>query len=281
MVGILIKIKNLSHIYNIPRRDPIIALKEINLEIERGEFLTIIGSNGSGKSTLARHINGLLLPTSGDVWVKGMNTKDRECLWKIRQEVGMVFQNPDNQIVATTVEDDIAFGLENMGIDRENMLERVNWALQVVGLEEYRRFEPHLLSGGQKQRVAIAGVIAMHPSFLILDEPTAMLDPRGRKEVIEVIKKLNQEEGITVIFITHLMEEVIESNRVVVLNKGEIALNGKPKDIFLKVDALRSFALDIPQITELAFRLNHKGLKNISPSTLKVEEMVEQLCLYV
>jgi len=281
VVGILIKIKNLSHIYNIPRRDPIIALKEINLEIERGEFLTIIGSNGSGKSTLARHINGLLLPTSGDVWVKGMNTKDRECLWKIRQEVGMVFQNPDNQIVATTVEDDIAFGLENMGIDRENMLERVNWALQVVGLEEYRRFEPHLLSGGQKQRVAIAGVIAMHPSFLILDEPTAMLDPRGRKEVIEVIKKLNQEEGITVIFITHLMEEVIESNRVVVLNKGEIALNGKPKDIFLKVDALRSFALDIPQITELAFRLNHKGLKNISPSTLKVEEMVEQLCLYV
>ncbi|GAB4113884.1 MAG: energy-coupling factor transporter ATPase [Candidatus Caldatribacteriota bacterium] len=277
----MIKIKNLSHIYNIPRREPIIALKEINLEIGRGEFVTIIGSNGSGKSTLARHINGLLLPTSGDVWVKGMNTKDRECLWKIRQEVGMVFQNPDNQIVATTVEDDIAFGLENMGIDRKNMLKRVNWALQVVGLEEYKRFEPHLLSGGQKQRVAIAGAIAMHPSFLILDEPTAMLDPRGRKEVIEVIKKLNLEEGITVIFITHLMEEVIESNRVVVLNKGEIVLSGKPKDVFFKVDTLRSFALDIPQITELAFRLHHKGLKNISPSTLKVEEMVEQLCLYV
>lgn len=257
------------------------ALNRINLEIKEGDFVAIIGPNGSGKSTFARHLNGLLLPSSGDVWVKGMNTKDKNHLWKIRQEVGMVFQNPDNQIVATTVEDDIAFGLENMGVAREIMLERVNWALQVVGMEEYRGFEPHLLSGGQKQRIAIAGVIAMHPSFLVLDEPTAMLDPRGRKEVMDVIKRLNKEEGITVIYITHLMEEVIEANQVVVLNKGEIALRGKPKDIFLQIDPLRSLDLDIPQITELAIRLNRQGLKNISPSTLRVEEMVEQLCLYV
>lgn len=257
------------------------ALNHINLEIEEGDFVAVIGPNGSGKSTLARHLNGLLLPTSGEVWIKGMNTKNKEYIWKIRQEVGMVFQNPDNQIVATTVEDDIAFGLENRGIDRKIMQERVNWALQVVGMEEYRRFEPHLLSGGQKQRVAIAGIIAMHPSFLVLDEPTAMLDPRGRKEVMDVVKKLNQEEGITVIYITHLMEEATESERVVVLNKGEVVLSDRPKEIFLQVDYLRNLALDIPQITELAIRLNHRGLKNISPSTLRVEEMVEQLCLYV
>ena len=281
MVNILIKVENLAHIYSTSRREEIMALNRINLEIKEGDFVAIIGPNGSGKSTFARHLNGLLLPSSGDVWVKGMNTKDKNHLWKIRQEVGMVFQNPDNQIVATTVEDDIAFGLENMGVAREIMLERVNWALQVVGMEEYRGFEPHLLSGGQKQRIAIAGVIAMHPSFLVLDEPTAMLDPRGRKEVMDVIKRLNKEEGITVIYITHLMEEVIEANQVVVLNKGEIALRGKPKDIFLQIDPLRSLDLDIPQITELAIRLNRQGLKNISPSTLRVEEMVEQLCLYV
>lgn len=277
----MIKVENLAHIYSTSRREEIMALNRINLEIKEGDFVAIIGPNGSGKSTFARHLNGLLLPSSGDVWVKGMNTKDKNHLWKIRQEVGMVFQNPDNQIVATTVEDDIAFGLENMGVAREIMLERVNWALQVVGMEEYRGFEPHLLSGGQKQRIAIAGVIAMHPSFLVLDEPTAMLDPRGRKEVMDVIKRLNKEEGITVIYITHLMEEVIEANQVVVLNKGEIALRGKPKDIFLQIDPLRSLDLDIPQITELAIRLNRQGLKNISPSTLRVEEMVEQLCLYV
>jgi len=281
VVNILIKVENLAHIYSTSRREEIMALNRINLEIKEGDFVAIIGPNGSGKSTFARHLNGLLLPSSGDVWVKGMNTKDKNHLWKIRQEVGMVFQNPDNQIVATTVEDDIAFGLENMGVAREIMLERVNWALQVVGMEEYRGFEPHLLSGGQKQRIAIAGVIAMHPSFLVLDEPTAMLDPRGRKEVMDVIKRLNKEEGITVIYITHLMEEVIEANQVVVLNKGEIALRGKPKDIFLQIDPLRSLDLDIPQITELAIRLNRQGLKNISPSTLRVEEMVEQLCLYV
>lgn len=280
-MNILIKVENLAHIYSTSRREEIMALNRINLEIKEGDFVAIIGPNGSGKSTFARHLNGLLLPSSGDVWVKGMNTKDKNHLWKIRQEVGMVFQNPDNQIVATTVEDDIAFGLENMGVAREIMLERVNWALQVVGMEEYRGFEPHLLSGGQKQRIAIAGVIAMHPSFLVLDEPTAMLDPRGRKEVMDVIKRLNKEEGITVIYITHLMEEVIEANQVVVLNKGEIALRGKPKDIFLQIDPLRSLDLDIPQITELAIRLNRQGLKNISPSTLRVEEMVEQLCLYV
>lgn len=280
MVSILIKINNLYHIYNPDKKNQIKALDNISLEIKRGDFVSIIGANGSGKSTLARHLNCLLLPTSGDIWVNGMNTKDQDKVWKIRQEVGMVFQNPDNQIIATTVEDDIAFGLENIGVNEEVMKERVEWALQVVEMEEYKKSEPHLLSGGQKQRVAIAGVIAMHSSYLVLDEPTAMLDPRGRKEVMDTIKKLNREENITIIYITHLMEEATESNRVVVLDKGEIALMGRPEKVFTQVETLKKLKLDVPQITELAIRLNEKGL-DISPHTLKVEEMVDYLCLYI
>ncbi len=279
-MSILIKIKNLSHIYNYQKKDQIKALDSIDLEIENGDFISIIGSNGSGKSTLAKHMNCLLLPTSGDVWVDKMNTKEKDKTWEIRRKVGMVFQNPDNQIIATTVEDDIAFGLENIGINTKLMRERVDWALEIVEMEEYKESEPHLLSGGQKQRVAIAGAIALHSSHLVLDEPTAMLDPRGRKEVVDIVKKLNREENITVIYITHLMEEAAEFNQVVVLDKGKIALTGKPEEVFTRIEVLKQLRLDVPQITELALRLNKKGI-DISPHTLKVEDMVEGLCLYI
>ena len=276
----LIEIKDLSYIYQSHKQSQLKALESINLKIDKGDFISIIGSNGSGKSTLAKHLNCLLLPTSGDIWVDGMNTKDKEKVWQIRQKVGMVFQNPDNQIVATTVEDDIAFGLENIGISEEVMRERINWALQVVEMEEYKKSEPHLLSGGQKQRVAIAGALAMHSSYLVLDEPTAMLDPKGRIEVLNTLQKLNCEENITVIYITHLMEEVVDSDKIVVLDAGKIVLMGTPKQIFIQVKYLEKLKLDVPQITELAIRLSEKGL-GISPHILKVEEMVNHLCLYV
>jgi len=279
-VNILIKIKNLNHIYNYHKKDQIKALDSINIEIKSGAFISIIGSNGSGKSTLAKHMNCLLLPTSGDIWVDKMNTKDKSKIWEIRQKVGMVFQNPDNQIIATTVEDDIAFGLENIGINTKLMRERVDWALEVVEMKEYKKNEPHLLSGGQKQRIAIAGAIALHSSYLVLDEPTAMLDPRGRKEVIYIVKKLNREENITIIHITHLMEEAAEFNQVIVLDKGKIALTGKPEEIFTQIEVLKQLRLDVPQITQLALRLNKKGL-DISPYTLKVDDMVENLCSYI
>ena len=279
-MNILIKIKNLSHVYNYHKKDQIKALNSINLEIKNGDFISIIGSNGSGKSTLAKHMNCLLLPTTGDIWVDKMNTKDKSKTWEIRRKVGMVFQNPDNQIIATTVEDDIAFGLENIGINTKLMRERVDWALKVVEMEEYKKSEPHLLSGGQKQRVAIAGAIALHSSYLVLDEPTAMLDPRGRREVIDIVKKLNREENITIIYITHLMEEAAESNRVIALDKGKIALIGKPDEVFTQIEVLKQLRLDVPQITELALRLNKRGI-DISPHILKVEDMVESLCSYI
>lgn len=277
---ILIKIKNLSHQYNDHLKDQIAALDSINLEIENGDFVSIIGSNGSGKSTLAKHLNCLLLPTTGDIWVDKMNTKDKRKTWEIRRKVGMVFQNPDNQIIATTVEDDIAFGLENIGIETKFMKERVDWALEIVEMEEFKKSEPHLLSGGQKQRVAIAGAIALHSSYLVLDEPTAMLDPQGRKEVINIVKKLNLEENITIIYITHFMEEAAESNRVIALSKGKIALSGKPEEVFTQIEILKRLKLDVPQITELALRLNQRGI-NISSDILKVEDMVDNLCLYI
>ena len=279
-MNILIKIENLSHIYNYNKKDQIKALDSINLEIKSGDFISIIGSNGSGKSTLAKHMNCLLLPTTGDICVDKMNTRDTNNVWEIRRKVGMVFQNPDNQIIATTVEDDIAFGLENIGINPQLMRERVDWALKIVEMEEYKKSEPHLLSGGQKQRIAIAGAIALHSSYLVLDEPTAMLDPRGRKEVIDIVKKLNREENITIIYITHLMEEAVESSQVIALDKGKIALMGKPEEIFTQIGTLKKLRLDVPQITELALRLNKRGI-NISPHTLKVEDMVKSLCLYI
>ena len=276
----LIKIKNLSHVYTSHNENPVKALNNIDMEINNGDFISIIGSNGSGKSTLARHLNCLLLPTDGDIWVDDMNTKDKETMWKIRQKVGMVFQNPDNQIVATTVEDDIAFGLENIGMDEKLMEKRVEWALKIVEMEDYKKSEPHLLSGGQKQRVAIAGAIAMNSSYLVLDEPTAMLDPSGRNEVMDILKKLNKRGKITIIFITHLMEEAAESKRIVVLDKGKIVLEGKPEEVFKKAELLKNIRLDIPQITELAIKLNKEGL-NIPINILKVDKMVDELCLYI
>ena len=280
MVKKLIKIKNLSYIYSSNKKNNVKALDDINIEIKNGDFVSIIGSNGSGKSTLARHLNGLLFPTFGDIWVDELNTKDKQHMWEIRQKVGMVFQNPDNQIVATTVEDDVAFGLENIGMEENLMKERVDWALRIVEMEEYKKSEPHLLSGGQKQRVAIAGAIAMHSSYLVLDEPTAMLDPRGRNEVMDIVEKLNKRENITIIFITHLMEEAAESKKIIVLNKGKVALEGKPGEVFKDSLLLKKMRLDIPQITELAIQLNREGF-DVPTDILTVDMMVGKLCSYI
>ncbi len=275
----LIKINHITHTYHSDRENDIVSLSDINLNICKGDFIAVIGANGSGKSTLAKHINGLLLPTKGDVIVDGCNTKDRKKIWEIRKKVGMVFQNPDNQLVATTVEDDIAFGLENIGIDEPEMKKRVEWALRLVDMADLRYSEPHILSGGQKQRIVIAGALAMHTSYLILDEPTSMLDPKGRKEVLGIIKKLNRDEGITILYITHIMSEVVEFNKIIALEKGGIVLNGAPKDIFLDVETLDKLRLELPQITKLARILNQKGL-DIPSNILNEEEMIEKLCLY-
>ncbi|MGE5577662.1 MAG: energy-coupling factor transporter ATPase [Syntrophothermus sp.] len=272
----LIRVEGLTHIYQTRQGQELRAVDGVDLEIEPGEFIAIIGHNGSGKSTLAKHFNALLTPTSGRVLVAGISTSDTGRLWEIRQKVGMVFQNPDNQIVATTVEEDVAFGPENLGVAPAEIRRRVDEALQAVGMEEYVRHAPHLLSGGQKQRVAIAGVLAMRPACIVLDEPTAMLDPVGREEVLHTIKRLNQEEGITVILITHFMEEAVEAGRVIVMEKGKIVMDGKPKEVFSQVRRLKELHLDVPPITELAQSLAGEGVP-VSPDTLTVEEMVQQL----
>ncbi len=276
----MIKFSNVTHFYNDGQENKITSLSEINFEIQKGDFIAVIGANGSGKSTLAKHINGLLLPSQGDVFVENYNTKDQENIWEIRKKIGMVFQNPDNQLVATTVEDDIAFGLENIGMEEEEMRKRVDWALNIVGLNELRNSEPHLLSGGQKQKVVIAGALAMHTSYLILDEPTSMLDPKGRKEVLEIIKRLNREEKITIVYITQFMSEAAEFNKIMVLDRGKIILNDVPKEIFKQADLLLKLSLEIPQITKLARQLSENGL-NIPANILKEEEMMEYLCLYI
>ncbi|GAQ24664.1 energy-coupling factor transporter ATP-binding protein EcfA1 [Tepidanaerobacter syntrophicus] len=254
-----------------------LALKDINLKINPGEFVAIIGPNGSGKSTLAKLFNGLFVPTQGDVFVAGFNTKNQEDIWEIRRRAGMVFQNPDNQIVATIVEEDVAFGPENLGIPPEEIRRRVKEALEIVELTEYADKAPHLLSGGQKQRVAIAGIIAMKPDCIILDEPTAMLDPVGRKEVISTVKRLNKEEGKTVVLITHFMEEAVQADRILVMEKGKIVMEGKPNEIFSQVDRLKKIGLDVPQVTELAYKLSKDGIP-IRKDILSVEEMVDCLC---
>lgn len=256
-----------------------IVLDGLNIDIDEGKFVAIIGHNGSGKSTLAKHFNALLIPTEGDVYVNGMNTKDTSHLWDIRQTAGMVFQNPDNQLVATIVEEDVAFGPENLGIDPEEIRERVDFALNAVDMYKYREFAPHMLSGGQKQRIAIAGVIAMRPQCIILDEPTAMLDPKGRKEVIKTIQKLNKENGITIILITHFMEEAVLADRVIVMDNGNIALDGTPKDVFKEVKMLKDLGLDVPQVTELAYKLKQEGI-DIPTEILTVDEMVRFICQY-
>ena len=254
-----------------------VAVNGVTIHANKGEFLVILGRNGSGKSTLAKHINALLIPTEGKVLVDGMDTLDLDNTWKIRNKAGMVFQNPDNQIVATIVEEDVAFGPENLGIESSEIRNRVDNALKTVNMFDYRRHAPHLLSGGQKQRVAIAGVLAMRPDCIILDEPTAMLDPSGRKEVIKTIKELNREYNITIVLITHFMEEATEADRIVVMDEGKVVMEGNPRQIFSQVKAMKKIGLDVPQVTELAYNLKNSGIA-ISDEILTIDEMVNELC---
>lgn len=252
------------------------VLRDINLKVKKGEFVVIIGHNGSGKSTLAKHINALLVPSLGKVEVMGMDTRDPAKAWEIRQRVGMVFQNPDNQLVAAIVEEDVAFGPENQGVPTAEIRKRVDEALREVGLYEYRTHGPHLLSGGQKQRVAIAGVLAMRPDCIVLDEATAMLDPRGRQEFMEVVRRLNKHEGKTIIHITHYMEEAVQADRVLVMDQGRIVLEGTPGEVFSKAGRLKELGLDVPALTELALKLRKKGVQ--LPEILTEDEMVVELC---
>lgn len=252
------------------------AINHVDLDIKKGDFVAILGHNGSGKSTLAKHINALLTPSEGTIWVKGMDTLDENHLWDIRQTAGMVFQNPDNQIIASVVEEDVGFGPENIGVPTDEILRRVEESLKAVGMYDYRTHSPNKLSGGQKQRVAIAGIMAMRPECIVLDEPTAMLDPIGRKEVIETIRRLNREEGMTVILITHYMEEVIHADHVVVMDQGNVVLQGTPRQIFSQVDTLKKYRLDVPQVTELAYELRKEGL-DLPLGILSIDELVQSL----
>ncbi|MEG1992193.1 MAG: energy-coupling factor transporter ATPase [Acetivibrio sp.] len=254
------------------------AIDGINFDIKKGEFVAILGHNGSGKSTLAKHINAILMPTEGTVWVDGMDIMKEENLWDIRQTSGMVFQNPDNQIIGNIVEEDVGFGPENLGVPTREIWERVEESLKAVGMYEYRKHSPNKLSGGQKQRVAIAGIMAMKPQCIVLDEPTAMLDPNGRREVIKTIHKLNQEENITVLLITHYMEEVIAADQVIVMDKGKIVMQGTPREIFSQVDTLKKYRLDVPQVTLLAYELKKQGLP-IRDGILTIEELVQEILL--
>ena len=272
----IIEVNNISFEY-ITEEDSFKAIDDLSLNIKEGEFLAIIGHNGSGKSTLSKNLNAILMPTKGNILIDGMDTREEEKLWDIRQTAGMVFQNPDNQIVATVVEEDVAFGPENLGIKPEEIRRRVDESLKSVGIYELRDRQPHLLSGGQKQRVAIAGIIAMKPKCVIFDEATAMLDPSGRKEVMSTIKRLNKEENISVIHITHFMEEAVDADRVIVMEKGRKVLEGTPKQVFSKIDMLKKIGLDVPYMTELSKELNKEGLK-IESDILTVDEMVMQLC---
>jgi len=249
------------------------AVDGVSLEVQKGDFVAILGHNGSGKSTLAKHINALLEPTEGTVWVKGMDTSEEANLWAVRQSAGMVFQNPDNQIIASVVEEDVGFGPENIGVPTEEIWERVEKSLKAVGMLEYRTHSPNKLSGGQKQRVAIAGIMAMKPDCIVLDEPTAMLDPNGRKEVIRTIRELNQKEGVTVLLITHYMEEVIHADRVIVMDGGHIVMQGTPREVFSQVEELKKYRLDVPQVTELAYELKKSGV-NLPDGVLSIEEFM-------
>ena len=253
------------------------AVDGVELDVKKGDFVAILGHNGSGKSTLAKHINALLLPNEGEVWVAGMNTKEEAHVWDIRQSAGMVFQNPDNQIIGTVVEEDVGFGPENMGVPTEEIWARVEEALKAVGMYKYRKHSPNRLSGGQKQRVAIAGIVAMHPQCIVLDEPTAMLDPNGRKEVIRAVRALNMVENITVLLITHYMEEVVHADKVIVMDEGKVVMQGTPKEIFSHVEELQALRLDVPQVTLLAHELKKKGIP-LSDGILTIEELVNELC---
>lgn len=253
------------------------AIDEVDIDVKEGQFIAILGHNGSGKSTLAKHINAILVPTEGTVWVNGLDTTDPAELWNVRQSAGMVFQNPDNQIIGTVVEEDVGFGPENLGVPTDEIWQRVEESLKAVGMIEYRHHSPNKLSGGQKQRVAIAGVVAMEPKCIVLDEPTAMLDPVGRKEVLKTVKKLREQKNVTVILITHYMEEVIDANKIYVMDHGRVVMEGTPKEVFSQVDELKKYRLDVPQVTILADELKKQGL-DIPSGILRKGELVEALC---
>ena len=257
--------------------DVTLALDDVNIEVEEGQFIAVLGHNGSGKSTFAKHLNALLTPSEGTVWVDGKDTSKEENILDIRKEAGMIFQNPDNQIVAGVVEEDVAFGPENIGVPTEEIWERVGKSLEAVGMTAYRYHSPNRLSGGQKQRVAIAGVVAMEPKCIIMDEPTAMLDPNGRKEVLNTVHRLNRQKGVTVILITHYMEEVIDADYVFVMDDGHVVMQGMPRDIFSQVDTLLEYGLDVPQITRLAWELKQEGLP-LPDRILSRQELVEAIC---
>lgn len=252
------------------------AIDDVSLDIEAGQFIAILGHNGSGKSTFAKQLNAILLPTEGTVWIQGLDTSKEENLWEVRKKTGMVFQNPDNQIIGNIVEEDVGFGPENMGVPTEEIWRRVDESLKAVGMASYRLKSPNKLSGGQKQRVAIAGVMAMRPQCIVLDEPTAMLDPNGRKEVVKTVMELNKKEGITVLLITHYMEEVTDADRVIVMDEGKVVMDGTPKEIFSRVEELKSYRLDVPQVTELAYELQ-KGGVDLPDGILTLEELMENL----
>ena len=274
----MIKCDNVSFKYRVnEEEEERYAVNGVNFEVEKGEFLVILGHNGSGKSTIAKHMNALLVPSEGTVIVDNLNTLDSNNLWEIRSVSGMVFQNPDNQLVATIVEEDVAFGPENLGVAPEEIRSRVDESLKKVGMYEYRRHAPHLLSGGQKQRVAIAGVLAMKPKCIIFDEPTAMLDPSGRKEVLKNIKEINKNYGITIVLITHYMDEAAQADRVIVMDSGKIILEGKPREVFSNVKRRKDIGVDVPQVTELCYELRNSGI-NIDTNILNVDEMVNAIC---
>lgn len=277
---VLFDIRHVSHTFETEEGKTFDALKDVTAQIKKGEFTAIIGTNGSGKSTLARHLNALLIPTEGELIVEGMRTSDAGRVWDIRQKVGMVFQNPDNQLVAAVVEEDVAFGPENLGVPPEEIRERVDLALEKVGMISYRKQAPSMLSGGQKQRVAIAGVLAMKPDCIVLDEPTAMLDPKGRKEVMDTIHELNKTEGITIVLITHFMEEAVTADHILVIDKGVLKMEGTPREIFSQADKVTEIGLDVPVPADLARRLRKKGMA-VSEKCMTDEELGEALCPFV
>lgn len=280
----MVKTKDLTYEYvrvletdHGTKEEKVEALKNVNIEINKGDFVAVLGHNGSGKSTFAKHINALVQPTGGTLWVDDMDTKNDELVWEIRQTAGMVFQNPDNQLVATVVEEDIAFGPENMGVEPKEIRKRVDEALATVRMSEYATHTPSKLSGGQKQRIAIAGVLAMKPKCIVLDEPTAMLDPVGRRDVMETIERLNREEGITMILITHYMDEAVRADKVFVIDDGDLVMQGTPKEIFSQVETLQKYGLDVPQVTEVAYLLRKEGVE-LPADILTIEEMVGAIC---
>ncbi len=277
---VLFDIRHVSHTFETEEGKTFDALKDVTAQIKKGEFTAIIGTNGGGKSTLARHLNALLLPTEGELIVEGMRTSDAGRVWDIRQKVGMVFQNPDNQLVAAVVEEDVAFGPENLGVPPEEIRERVDLALEKVGMTSYRKQAPSMLSGGQKQRVAIAGVLAMKPDCIVLDEPTAMLDPKGRKEVMDTIHELNKKEGITIVLITHFMEEAVTADHILVIDRGVLKMEGTPREIFSQADKVTEIGLDVPVPADLARRLRKKGMA-VSERCMTDEELGEALCPFV